>query len=377
MNFTERNVELDKARALSVQISQAETRLDAMDDEEDVLKNKLQEAQKEFNALIKVGRKPRSRSSDDPRQVAPSRVMVLMDEIYALQQKINALAHAPSIIQNDLRRLGSDLDGFRARDWWWLKTWRDGKEKGMNSPVDVEDETQCTMWLNELQVHLDTFPIGDSYGRNFITKCEDVLASRRRNLVEGRARNAETNAQAARLHAEIATEKAERAKENQEKLAAFDKQRAEFRAQLDREMAEAKVAASLAFDRRVARKEVKRHAWLAQYWTKIAKARDDKDFRKEWLEKVSAKNPERGVQLQKVFRSAGDSASALRGAEQFDLIRQRWARVVELLDADPTLTMDQAEDVADPEYREQREEIKEREEERLAAYNADQLRQFG
>ena len=73
--------------------------------------------------------------------------------------------------------------------------------------------------------------------------------------------------------------------------------------------------------------------------------------------------------MQKVFRSAGDSASALRAAEQFDLIRQRWERVVALLAADPNLTMDQAEDVADPEYREQRAEIKEREEAFLAVHN--------
>ena len=155
------------------------------------------------------------------------------------------------------------------------------------------------------------------------------------------------------------------------------KQRADFRAQLDRGiLLRREVEASLAFDRRVARKEVRRHAWLAQYWTKIAKARDDKDFREDWLKKVSAKNPKRAADLRKVFRSAGDSASALRGAEQFDLIRQKWDRVVELLDADPTLTSDEAEDLADPEYREQRAEIREREEERLAAHNADQQRQF-
>ena len=75
-------------------------------------------------------------------------MMVLNDEIYELQERLRAIAHAPSIIQNDLRRLARDLEGFRARDWWWLKTWRDGYEKGLDSPVDVEDEAQCTMWLN-------------------------------------------------------------------------------------------------------------------------------------------------------------------------------------------------------------------------------------
>ena len=126
----------------------------------------------------------------------------------------------------------------------------------------------------------------------------------------------------------------------------------------------------------VARKEVERHAWLSEYWTKIARARDDKEFRDEWLSEVSAKNPDRAADLRKVFRSAGDSASALRGAEQFNLIRQRWERVVELLDADPTLTSDEAEDIADPEYREQRAEVKELDEARLAEHNAAQQREF-
>ena len=105
------------------------------------------------------------------------------------------------------------------------------------------------------------------------------------------------------------------------------------------------------------------------------RARDDKEFRDEWLAKVSAENPERAADLRKVFRSAGDSASALRGAEQFDLIRQRWERVVELLDADPTLTSDEAEDIADPEYREQRAEVKERDVAKLAEHNAAQQRE--
>ena len=359
MNLSDRNTELDKARALKLQIEQVEARLDGIDDEEGAAKDALQEARREFQALIKAGERT-------------PRVMELNDLINEIQERLRAIAHEPSTLQNTLRRLGSDLEGFRARDWWWLKTWRDGKEKGMNSPVDVEDEAQCTMWLSELQVHLDTFPIGDSYGPNFFAACEGVLARRRNNLVEGRARNAEVDAEVARLRADLATEKARRAKENHERLAASDKQRAEFRAELDRGMAAARVEASLAFDRRVARKEVRRHTWLTQYWTKIAKARDDEAFREEWLAKVSERNPERAKDLRRVFRSSGDSASALRAAEQFDLIRQRWDRVVELLDADPTLTMDEAEEVADPEYREERAEIREREEARLAAHNAAQ-----
>ena len=198
MNLADRNLELDKARAISVQITQAETRLDAIDDDEGALKDDLEDAQREFNALMRNGKR------------GPPRKLVLNDLIHEIHDKLHALARAPSIIQNDLRKLGSDLDGFRARDWWWLKSWRDGQEKGMDSPVDVEDEAQCTTWLNELHVHLDTFPIGDSYGRNFITKCENVLANRRRNLVEGRARNAEADALARRMHADLVAEKERR-----------------------------------------------------------------------------------------------------------------------------------------------------------------------
>ena len=55
MNLTDRNAELDKARALKEQIRQAEARLDATDDEEGRLKDELQEARREFQALIKAG----------------------------------------------------------------------------------------------------------------------------------------------------------------------------------------------------------------------------------------------------------------------------------------------------------------------------------
>ena len=251
---------------------------------------------------------------------------------------------------------GVTSEDSASRDWLWLKDWRIGREHGMGGPVDVENEGQCKTWMNEARTHATTF-LNPHEADSFIAECDEKLRRRRAELAAGRARNAETDASVARLRADLATEKARRAKENRERLAASDRQRADFRAELDRGMAEAKVEASLAFDRRVARKEVARHAWLSEYWTKIARARDDKEFRDEWLAKVSAENPERAADLRKVFRSAGDSASALRGAEQFDLIRQRWVRVVELLDADPTLTSDEAEDIADPEYREQRAEV--------------------
>ena len=91
MNLLDRNVELDKALALKEQIAQVETRLDATDGEEGRLKDELQKAHKECKALIKVGRKPQSRPSlTEPRQVKPSRMMVLFDEIHELQEKAPA-----------------------------------------------------------------------------------------------------------------------------------------------------------------------------------------------------------------------------------------------------------------------------------------------
>ena len=362
MNLADRNTELDKARALKGQIAQAEARLDATDGQEGALKDELQEARKECEALIKIGER-------NPR------VSVLFDLIHELQEKLRAIAHEPSTLQNTLRRLGSDFGGFSSRDWQWLDNWRIGREKGMGGPVDVENEGQCKTWMNEARMHAAIF-LNTHEADCFIVECTEKLARRRSELAAGRARNAETDARVARLRADLAAEKQRRAEENRVKLREFDQQRADFRAQLDRGMAEARVEASLAFDRRVAKKEVRRHTWLTKYWTKIAKARDDKAFREEWLLKLDAKNPKRAAGLRKVFRSAGDAASALRGAEQFDLIRQRWDRVVELLDADPTLTMDEAEEIADPEYQEERAEIREREQARLDAHNADQKRQF-
>ena len=246
----------------------------------------------------------------------------------------------------------------------------------MGGPVDVEDKGHCKAWMVQVRRHADTF-LSDSAANSFYAESKAKLARRRSELAAGRARNAETDANAARMQAEVVAERERRAEETRERLKESDRERADYRAKLDREMAAEKVAASLAFDRRVARKEVKRHAWLTKYWQKIAKARDDKEFRDAWIAKVSAKNAERAKDLRKVFRSAGDSASALRGAVQFDLVRKRWAKVVELLDADPALTMDEAEGLADPEYREQRAEIRERDEALLAANLAAQIKAAG
>ena len=358
MNLSERNAELTLARALKEKIAQAETRLDATDGEEGTLKDELQEARKECEALIKIGER-------NPR------VGVLFTLIHELQEKLRAIAHEPSTLQNTLRRLGSDFGGFASRDWQWLKNWRIGREPDMGAAVDVERPMQCDRWLSEVQIHASVF-LASADAESYLAESKAKLERRRAQLASGRQRNAEVDAHAARLHAEVKAERERRVEESIERLKEFDRERAEFRANLDRDMATAKVEASLAFDRRAARKEVKRHAWLWRYWQKIARARDDKDFREAWLDKTFAKSSERGRDLQKVFRSAGDSASALRGADQFDLIRQKWERVVKLLDADPALTSDEAEDMADPEYREQRAELKEQDEARLAAHNAAQ-----
>ena len=89
MNLTDRNSELDKARAIKEEIAQVEARLDATDDAEGTLKDNLQAARTEFNALIKKGER-------NPR------VMELNDLIYEIQEKLQAIAREPSTLQNTL-----------------------------------------------------------------------------------------------------------------------------------------------------------------------------------------------------------------------------------------------------------------------------------
>ena len=301
----------------------------------------LAEAQTEFNDLIKIGKR-------DPR------VMELNGIINDLQDELRGLAHAPLSLDNDLRRLRSDLEGFRARDYQWLRNWRIGREPDMGAAVDVEDLVQCERWLSMVRIHASVFLV-EAEAESYLAECQAKLERRRAELAAGRQRNAEADAYAAQLRAEIQAEKERRAEETRERLEKSDRERADYRAKLDRDMAKERVDASLAFDRRVARKEVRRHAWLVKYWQKIARARDDEEYRKEWLAKVFAKSAERGKGLERIFRSVGDSASALRASEQFDLIRQRWESIVVLLDADPTLTTDEAEEMVDPEVREEEE----------------------
>ena len=353
MNLEDRNTELVRAREVRDNITRTLEEIGSVHTGRTDAEASLAAAQAEFNDLIKAG------------QRVP-RVMELNNIINDLQNRLRG--HVSTSLENDMRRLRSDLEGYRARDHQWLRDWRIGRERGMGGAIDVEDPEKCEHWLREVQVHVVLFLSGAG-AETYLAECRAKLERRRTELAAGRQRNAEADAYAARLRAEAAEERERRAEENREKLKEFDRERSEFRAKLDRDMATAKIEEGLAFDRRVAKKEEKRYSWLVHRWQKIARARDDEAFRKEWLEKAFAKSPERGSQLQRVFRSAGDSASALRVSEQFDLIRQRWERIVKLLDDDPILTMEKAEVLADPEYLEQRAEIKEREEERLAAHN--------
>ena len=362
MNLIDRTAELKQALNLKVKIAESEAQLTEWDGKEGQIKDDLAEAREQLEPLLQEAR---------PRD---GRVGILLERIGKLENELYFATRTPRTIENTLRKLGSDFGGYRSRDYIWLKDWRIGRQPDVGPAIDVDDEGQCAKWMLQVKVHAEVF-LSDAAGDQYIADAELKLSRRRAELAAGRQRNAEVDAEVARLRAEIAEERKRRAEENHAKLEAFDRERAEFRAKLDREMAEAKTQASLAFDRRVAKKEVRRHTWLTKYWTKIAKARDDKAFRDEWLAKASARNPKRAVDLRKVFRSAGDAASALRGAEQFDLIRQKWDRVVELLDADPTLTSDEAEAVADPEYREQRADLREQDEARLAAHNQAQIDQ--
>ena len=84
-----------------------------------------------------------------------------------------------------LRKLGSQFEGFRARDWLWLKNWRIGREKGMNGPVDVEDVKQCHAWITEVYEHADTFLNTYDAGR-FIEESNEKLVRHRSELADGR-----------------------------------------------------------------------------------------------------------------------------------------------------------------------------------------------
>ena len=227
MNLTTRQSQLDKAIAIKAKIAEVETRLDAIDGEDGALKDQLQEAEQEFQTLTKKGERH-------------PRVMVLNNEIHDLQEKLRAIPREPLMLHNTLRRLGGDFEGYRALDYWWLKNWRIGRDKDMGAPINVESEIQCGAWLDEVRVHADTF-LGASEAASYITESEGKLARHRAELTAGRARNASADAYAARLRADLEAEKAQRAVENHERLEQSDRQRADYRAQLDREMAEAKV----------------------------------------------------------------------------------------------------------------------------------------
>ena len=359
MNLKERNAELVQARDIQFLLTQAKKDNAVRPDAWAAVEAAHVDAQAEFERLAKISKRDRVR---DPR------LMELFGIIHDLQEKLRGFASSVGSLENDIRRLRSDLGGYRARDIRWLRQWRIGQERDMLPAIDVEDLAQCERWLAEVRVHASVFLAG-AEAEGFVAECDAKLIRRRAELAAGRQRNADTDAYARQLQAEIDAERQRRAEGTREQLEQFRRERAAIQAQHDRDRAAAKIEASLAFDRRVARKEVRRHAWMAKRWQKIARARDDAEFRTEWLAEVFAKSTERGRRLERVFRSAGDSDSALRASEQFQLISDKWARIVDLLDADPALTSDEAEAIVDPEYQEQREELKEIDEERLAAHN--------
>ena len=165
MNLAERNAELALARALKEQIAQAETRLDATDGEEGKLKDELQAAHKECDALIKIGER-------NPR------VGILFNLIHELQEKLRAIAHEPSTLQNTLRKLGSDFEGYASRDYMWLRDWRIGREPDMGGPIDAEDRMQCARWLSEVIIHAKVF-LSDAGAATYLAECKAKLERRR------------------------------------------------------------------------------------------------------------------------------------------------------------------------------------------------------
>ena len=357
MNLKERNEEVVRARDVQFLIAETRKESAAAPEGRAAVQATLVDAQTEFNDLIKIGKR-------DPR------VMELNGTINDLQDELRGMVHAPNVAGKcyaagsgvTLRVIGREtINGCEIGGSGGNQVWA--------RAVNVEAPAQCERWLSMKFVSMRPCFWSRPKRRAISPNAKRSWLAARRNWPQGDNVTRRPMPTPLRLRAEVQAEKERRAEETRERLEQFDRERADYRAKLDRDMAKDKIDASLAFDRRAAKKEVRRHAWLVRYWQKIARARNDEEYRKEWLANVFAKSTERGKGLERIFRSVGDSASALRASEQFDLIRQRWESIVVLLDADPTLTTDEAEAIADPEYQVQREELKEIDEERLAAHN--------
>ena len=181
MNLTDRNAELDKARALKGQIAEAESRLDATDGEEGTLKDELQAAHQECEALIKIGER-------NPR------VGVLFTLIHELQEKLRAIAHEPSIrFRTHCASLGSDFGGYQTRDWMWLKDWRIGQREGHGRTLSMLRTRFSARrgYARSTRTHAGVF-LSDPRGCHLHHR-EQGQAGRDggREIVAGRARNAE------------------------------------------------------------------------------------------------------------------------------------------------------------------------------------------
>ena len=118
----------------------------------------------------------------------------------------------------------------------------DGR-KAWAPPVDVENLTELAVrgGFRKSRAHASVFLVWGRRQNAYIAECEGKLERRRSELAAGRTQKCRRG----RLRRPLATptlaaERQRRAEENREQLKKLDRQRADFRAQLDRNMASGK-----------------------------------------------------------------------------------------------------------------------------------------
>ena len=359
MNLIDRNLELDKARIVNTEIASLQRALNNADDDEGEIKNALAKAQAEFKTLADIGERT-------------PRIWELHEEISDLQDQLRNAAHAPSTIENSLRKKGSEVEGYRARDHIWLQAWRIGKEPDMGAAIDVENLKVSEEWLREVRVHVTVFLSAGS-GRQYLENCEGKLNRRRIELAAGRNRNAEADEYAARLRAGIEDEKQARIAAGIEADKKLYKQRAKLEAEREKKRKEDKRKAKLAFDRKAAKRQYKVYLQEERFFAKIAQAREDPEFRDAWVLKVAQKDRTRASRIDQLSRRHSPE-NARRGSESFALLREKWENIVDLLKLNPPMRLSTADQITEDAYQDKREALSAARQAELDAHNASQVR---
>lgn len=357
MNIIERGYQLDEARLIISEIADLQNQLDNADTDEGRIKDQLAEAHKEFDDLARIGKRT-------------PRIWELHKIISDLQDQLRNVAHAPLTIENMLRAQRSLIEGYRARDHIWLQAWRIGKEPDMGAAINVESTDRCEAWLVQVRIHVTVFlPTGR--GDKYLSDCEGKLSRRRDELAAGRRDNANAAAYEAKLRLELQDERRAREAEVDAADKKLNEMRAELEAKRKKERKAQRRKNKLAFDRRAARRQYGVYLQQELFWGKMERARDDADFRNKWVAKVARVDTKRAARIDQLARRHS-SENARRGSESFALLREKWDNIVILLNKNPEMNLNEADDATDDVYQEKRETLSETRQAELDAHNAAQ-----